>query len=74
MNFIGRIIGGGGTAAQSFHDSDTWRVAASLAGDVNAKWSWELGLQTSQNEIFVAAPDVLVDRFDFAIRGYGGPS
>ena len=74
VNFIGRIIGAGGTAAQSIHDSDTWRLAASLAGDINAEWGWELGLQKSENEIFLAAPDVLVDRFDFAIQGLGGPS
>lgn len=74
VRFIGRIIGAGGTAVQSIHDSDTWRFAASLTGDLNAEWSWDLGLQTSRNEIFVGAPDVLVDRFDLAIQGLGGPS
>lgn len=74
VRFIGRIIGAGGTAVQSIHDSDTWRFAASLTGDINAEWSWDLGLQKSRNEIFVGAPDVLVDRFDFAIQGLGGPS
>jgi outer membrane receptor protein involved in Fe transport len=72
VRFIGRIIGAGGQAATSVHDSDTWRLAAALTGDLNADWSWEVGLQHSRNEFFVAAPDVLVDRFDAAIQGLGG--
>ena len=74
VNFIGRVIGAGGTVAQSIHDSDTWRFAASLTGDINTAWSWELGLQESRNDIFVGASDVLVDRFDSAILGLGGPN
>ncbi|HSG66062.1 MAG TPA: TonB-dependent receptor [Gammaproteobacteria bacterium] len=73
VRFIGRVKGAGGQAVQSVHDSDTWRLAASLSGDIDAAWGWELGLQTSRNEFFVAAPDVLVDRFDYAMQGLGGP-
>jgi len=74
VNFIGRVLGAGGQAAQSQHNSDTWRLAATLTGDLNAGWGWELGVQQSRNEFFASALDVLVDRFDLAIRGLGGPS
>jgi len=72
--FIGRIIGAGGVPAESIHDSDTRRFAGSLTGDIGDGWLWELGAQYSDNDFFVSAPDVLVDRFDLAIRGFGGPS
>ncbi len=72
VSFIGRVLGAGGTAVDSVHNSDTWRFAATLNGDIDTTWGWEIGVQKSRNEFFVAAPDVLVDRFDFAIRGLGG--
>jgi iron complex outermembrane receptor protein len=74
VRFIGRLIGAGGAPIESIHDSETYRIAASLTGTVNNIWVWEMGLQHSENDFFVAAPDVLVDRFDNAIRGFGGAS
>jgi outer membrane receptor protein involved in Fe transport len=72
VRFIGRIIGAGGTAIQSIHDSDTSRFAGSLTGTIADAWIWEVGTQYSENDFFVQAPDVLVDRFNPAIRGLGG--
>jgi outer membrane receptor protein involved in Fe transport len=72
VRFIGRIIGAGGTAIESVHESDTTRFAGSLRGSINDAWLWEVGAQLSENDFFVQAPDVLVDRFDLAIRGFGG--
>jgi iron complex outermembrane recepter protein len=72
VRFIGRIIGAGGTPIESVHDSKTTRFAGSLTGNVNNVWIWELGAQFSQNDFAVAVPDVLVDRFNLAIRGFGG--
>jgi iron complex outermembrane recepter protein len=72
VRFIGRIIGAGGTAIESVHDSDTRRFAGSLTGDIGEAWLWEVGTQFSDNDFFVQAPDVLVDRFNPAIRGLGG--
>src|SRR5690606_37608088 len=74
VQFIGRLIGSGGTPIESTHESDTMRLAGSLTGNINDYWVWEVGAQYSENEFFVSAPDVLVDRFDLAIRGLGGPS
>jgi outer membrane receptor protein involved in Fe transport len=72
VRFIGRLIGAGGVPIESVHNSDTYRLAGSLTGTVNNTWVWEVGLQHSENDFFVSAPDVLVDRFDNAIRGLGG--
>jgi iron complex outermembrane receptor protein len=72
VNFIGRVKGAGGEAVKSVHNSDTWRLAATLAGGFSDEWGWELGLQKSRNDFFVSAPDVLVDRFNAAIQGLGG--
>jgi outer membrane receptor protein involved in Fe transport len=72
VRFIGRIIGAGGVPIESVHESDTYRLAASLAGTLNSIWGWEVALQRSENDFFVSAPDVLVDRFNNAIRGFGG--
>jgi outer membrane receptor protein involved in Fe transport len=73
VRFIGRIIGAGGVPIESVHNSDTWRVAAALNGS-RETWDWEIGAQLSENDFFVSAPDVLVDRFNNAIRGLGGAS
>jgi outer membrane receptor protein involved in Fe transport len=70
--FIGRIQGSGSVAAESLHRSDTRRVAARLSGDLSDSWEWQASLQASTNEFLVAADDVLADRFDLAISGFGG--
>jgi iron complex outermembrane receptor protein len=72
VRFIGRIIGAGGVPIESVHNSDTWRIAGSLNGSLRNTWDWDLGAQISENDFFVSAPDVLIDRFDNAIRGLGG--
>ena len=71
--WIGRVIGGGGTAGPTIHDSRTWRVAASLTGDFNNDWGWDVGLQRSRNEFFVGAEDTVRDRLYGALAGFGGP-
>ena len=72
VNFIGRVLGAGGTASPSEHDSQTWRFAAVFSGETDGPWTWETGLTASQNDFSITARDVLVDRFGAAIRGLGG--
>jgi iron complex outermembrane receptor protein len=72
VQFIGRLVGAGGDAVETIHDSDTWRFAASLAGPLGRDWVFDLGTTYSENDFFVQAPDVLKDRFTNAIRGLGG--
>ena len=73
VQFIGRLIGAGGTPIESRYESTTRRFAGSLSGSVNDVWTWQFGAQFSENDFFVAAPDVLVDRFNAAMQGLGGP-
>lgn len=70
--WIGRVIGGGGTAGPTVHDSMTWRVAGSLTGDFNDDWGWDVGFQRSRNEFFVGAEDTVKDRLYSALIGFGG--
>jgi outer membrane receptor protein involved in Fe transport len=72
VNFIGRVIGGGGVSSPSIHESETSRIAAAVSGDVDAVWQWEFGITGSANDFAVAATDVLFDRFNLAIGGLGG--
>ena len=72
--WIGRIIGGGGTANPTTHDSGTWRMVAALTGDFNAAWGWDVGFQRSENEFFLASEDTVTDRMYSALAGYGGPN
>ena len=71
--WIGRVIGGGGPAGPTVHDSRTWRVAASLTGDFSGTWSWDIGFQRSRNEFYVADQDTVTDRMRSALVGLGGP-
>jgi iron complex outermembrane recepter protein len=73
VQFLGRLIGAGGTPIESMYESTTRRFSGSLNGHVGEAWSWQLGVQHSENDFLVAAPDVLVDRFDAAMQGLGGP-
>lgn len=70
--WIGRVVGGGGTAGPTVHDSRTWRVAGSLTGDFNDDWGWDVGFQRSRNEFFLGAEDTVKDRLYSALIGFGG--
>src|SRR5690606_22599188 len=67
VQFIGRLIGAGNTPIESEHRSTTRRLAGSLTGQVGDVWAWEFSAQFSENDFFVSAPDVLVDRFELAM-------
>jgi len=72
VQFIGRLVGAGGSPSKSFHESDTWRLAANLAGSIGKAWSFDVGTTFSGNTFYVQANDVLKDRFNAALHGLGG--
>ena len=72
VQFIGRLIGAGGSPSESLHESDTWRLAATLAGSIGRAWAFDVGTTFGGNTFFVQADDVLKDRFNAAIHGLGG--
>jgi len=72
VSFIGRTIGAGGVSSPSYHDSETWRLAANLDGELGGGWRFDVGITHSENDFVVRADDTLIDRFGLAIRGLGG--
>ena len=74
VSFIGRVEGAGGAAVPSFHDSDTWRLAGRLEGDLSDRWRFDAAVTLSENEFEVRTEDTLIDRFSLAMQGLGGPA
>jgi iron complex outermembrane recepter protein len=72
VQFIGRLVGAGGSPSKTLHESDTWRLAASLLGSIGKTWDFDLGTTFSGNTFYVQANDVLKDRFNAALHGLGG--
>jgi outer membrane receptor protein involved in Fe transport len=72
VQFIGRLVGAGGSPSTSIHESDTWRLAATLTGSLGKTWDFDLGATFGGNTFFVQASDVLKDRFNAALHGLGG--
>ena len=52
VQFIGRLVGAGGSPSKSLHESDTWRLAATLAGSGFASYDTAT---VSGNTFFVQA-------------------
>ena len=48
-------------------------IAASLTGDFNDNWGWDVGFQRSRNAFLLTAQDTVTDRLCSALVGLGGP-
>ena len=53
--------------------SDTWRLAGTLTGDFNDNWNWLASATFSKNDFEGVSGDTIRERYDNALRGYGGP-
>lgn len=53
--------------------SDTWRAAGTLTGDFNDNWDWTASATFSKNDFEGVSGDTIRERYDNALRGYGGP-
>ena len=72
--FFGRVEGTGSASSLINIGSDTFRVATGFRGDLTANWFWESSLTYSENTYnYTNSSDTLVDRFNAAIVGRGGP-
>ena len=67
--FFGRASGNGGQVSPNNFDTETWRVAASLGGDVGSG-AWELSFTRGSNEFIVATQDTVTDRFQCGLSGF----
>ena len=61
--FVGRVLGDNGAPFISYHDNDTFRVAATLDGDINNGWSWETSATYSENKYGINVDDVLRNQY-----------
>jgi outer membrane receptor protein involved in Fe transport len=57
----------------AFQESDIWRAAFSLEGDINADWSWSIHASAAYNTVRNSIRDIVTARYEPAINGLGGP-
>lgn len=65
--FIGRIQGANADPFVSIHDNETYRIAATLDGDINDLWSWETSATFSKNKYGINVNDVLRNNYVTAL-------
>lgn len=56
-----------------FIDSDDWRAAFDLSGDINSKWHWDAALVYARNDSESKLTDSITSRVQLALNGLGGP-
>lgn len=63
----------GGLGQLSQRDQDTWRISASLEGDLKflGDTHWQIAATQSEASATQTTPDILVDRLQLALRGLG---
>lgn len=72
--FLGRPLGADAPENLVTHNSETWRVVAGLQGGWREEGSWTFSTSYSANQHVVKINDALVDQFDAALNGNGGPN
>lgn len=71
--FLGRPLGADAPQNLVTHDSETWRAVGGLRGRLREDWEWSLSTSYSANRHVVKINNALVDQFDAALNGRGGP-
>jgi len=72
--FLGRPIGADAPVNLVTHRSETWRAVGGARGSIRDHWDWDLAATYSANRHVVKIGNALVDRFDAALNGIGGPN
>ena len=67
--FFGRAIGNGGTVSPNLTTSETWRVNASVGGDIG-NGAWEVSFTRASNDFSVSTEDTVRDRFQCSLSGF----
>ncbi len=70
--FFGRAIGNGGEASPNRFASETYRFSASLKGDFNDTWGYDVAVTHGKNTYQVATRDTITANFQNALLGLGG--
>tara|TARA_R110002153_G_scaffold271355_1_gene438609 strand:+ start:18395 stop:21058 length:2664 start_codon:yes stop_codon:yes gene_type:complete len=73
--FFGRPFGTSSDASIIDIGSVTWRTVLGLKGELDNNWSWQAAVGHSENVYkYNDSSDTLVDRFQAALVGQGGPN
>jgi outer membrane receptor for ferrienterochelin and colicin len=72
VTFLGRAIGNGGDVSPNLTTSETFRISMELTGDLGDNWSYDVGFTFADNDFMIATEDVVTDRFQASLAGFGG--
>jgi len=72
--YLGRPMGAGFPAQVNNRDSQTYRILAGIQQSLDNDWEFESAYQYSRNEFDYKGADALIDRFNAALNGMGGPN
>mgnify|MGYP000618455840 CR=1 FL=1 len=70
--FVGRPMGASGTADSGWRSHNTLRIVTGLRGVLPQGMDYNLSLALAQNTAKTRTPDVLIDRWEKALSGFGG--
>jgi len=70
--YIGRALGMGSHPAEGSRENSTQRIVLGLEGDLRDDWTFDTSVQYSINDYELRNTDVLEDRFQAALLGFGG--
>jgi len=72
--YLGRPLVGDAAAKIHERNSDTHRFLFGYENKISNNWHWDSGYQYSQNTFEFIGWDTLIDRFNAALNGTGGPN
>ncbi len=72
--FLGSPLSVDAQPAINKRTSETLRLLMGIRQNINSHWQWESAYQYSYNDYYLGGPDTLIDRFNAALNGVGGPN
>ena len=70
----GNPTDGGAGGAKSERSYEVTRVSTGLEGEISEDLNWSLSTTYVRDEAFARTPDILINRLQSALNGFGGPN